>query len=491
MGIDLGTSNAKTVLMDEAGHIVSMASADYPLLTPHPGWAEQNPDDWWRALCKTSRQVIGELRTSRSTYSIHDIKGVSLSGQMNGALLVDARGVPIRRAIVWLDGRSKRECDAANQRAGSLFRKRVLQVLNPVNTLGKILWLREHEPDLYNDARYALIQKDWIRFRLTGSFASDVSDASVSAAGDIYTRDWSGEVLDALEIRRDLFPPVVESAQVVGEITPEASAETGLAAGTPVCAGAGDMACMAIGGGVIKPGIVNVGIGTAGHALAFAETINDTAYNQLWPICHAVPGKYFWLGCTYTGGRSLAWARDQFGERFEDLTAQAQGIPVGSDGLFFMPWFQGAATPNPDPYARAGWIGLTLHHTKGHMIRALMEGVAFDLRHSLECFKQLGYPIDELRIGEGGAKSELWRAIQADVFSQDVRIMETRQVSAIGAAIIAGVGVGLFPNFETAAERTIVLGETVKSDPDRVQQYEACYQRYCELYPILKDWFHQ
>ena len=311
------------------------------------------------------------------------------------------------------------------------------------------------------------------------------------AAGDIYTRDWSGEILDALEVRRDLFPPVVESSMVVGEITAAAAEETGLAAGTPVCAGAGDMACMAVGGGVIKPGIANVGIGTAGHALAFAERVSDEGYNQLWPICHAVPGKYIWLGCTYTGGRSLAWARDQFGESFEDLTAHAEGAPVGSDGLFFMPWFQGAATPNPDPHARAGWIGLTLHHTKGHMIRGLMEGVAFDLRHSLECFKRLGSPIDELRIGEGGAKSELWRAIQADVFGQDVRVLETREVSAIGAAIIAGIGVGVFSDFESACEKAIVLGETVRCDADRVQQYEAYYQRYCELYPILKDWFRE
>ena len=489
MGIDLGTSNAKTVLMDETGNIVSRASVDYPLLTPHPGWAEQNPDDWWNALCDTSRQVIQSLKTHQPAYSSHDIKGVSLSGQMNSAILVDAGGVPVRRAIAWLDARSKRECDEANQQAGDLFRERALQVLNPVNTLGKILWLREHEPDHYNDARYALIQKDWIRFRLTGSFASDASDASISAAGDIYRWDWSDEILDALEVRRDLFPPIVESSMVVGKITAEASAETGLPAGTPVCTGAGDMACMAVGGGVIKPGVVNVGIGTAGHALAFADTISDAGYNQLWPICHAVKGKYIWLGCTYTGGRSLAWARDQFDEEFEDLTAQAENAPVGSDGLFFMPWFQGAATPNPDPHARAGWLGLTLHHTKEHMIRALMEGVAYDLRHSLECFKRLGSQVDELRIGEGGAKSALWSRIQADIFGQDVRIMETQELSAIGAAIIAGVGVGLFSDFESACEKAIVLGETVRCDADRVRQYEQCYQRYCELYPILKDWF--
>ncbi len=490
MGIDLGTSSTKTVLMDDAGQVVSTASANYPLFTPQAGWAEQNPSDWWEALCDTSCQVIQDLKTRHPSRSVHDIKGVALSGQMNGAVLVDAEGHPMRPAIAWLDGRSKRECDEANQQAGDLFRKHALQVLNPVNTLAKILWLRENEPDLYADARYALIPKDWGRFKLTGGFASDVSDASVSSAADLYKRDWSNEILDTVKVRRDLFPPVVESPTVVGEITAKAAEETGLAVGTPVCAGGGDMACMAVGGGVIKPGIVNVGIGTAGHALTFAEDVSDAAFDQLWPMCHAAPGKYFWLGCTYTGGGSLTWLRDRFGESFEDLTVQAEDAPVGSDGLFFMPWFQGAATPNPDAHARAGWIGLTLHHTKGHMIRALMEGVAFDLRHSLECFKRLGLPIDELRIGEGGAKSALWRSIQADVFGQDVRMMETRDASAIGAAIIVGVGVGVFEDFESACERVIVLGETVRCEADRVAQYEGCYRRYSHLYPSLKDWFH-
>jgi xylulokinase len=488
MGIDLGTSSTKTVLMDEAGQVVATASAGYPLLTPRAGWVEQNPSDWWRAVCDTIRQAIRQLTLPLTA---RDIKGVSLSGQMNGAVCVDSAGNPTRPALSWLDGRSQRECDDANERAGDLLRERALHVLNPINTLAKVLWLRENEPDCYADAYHILIPKDWIRFRLTGGFASDVSDASVTAALDLYTRDWSDEILDTLKVRRDLFPPVVESPTIVGKITEAAAAETGLVAGTAVCAGGGDMACMAVGGGVIKPGIVNVGIGTAGHVLTFAENISDEAFNQLWPMCHAVPGKYFWLGCSYTGGASLAWFRDQFGGGFEDLTAQAANVPTGSEGLFFMPWFQGTATPHPDARARGGWIGLTLHHTKAHLVRALMEGVAFDLRHSLECFKRLGLPIDEIRIGEGGAKSVLWRHIQADVFGRDVRVMETRDASAIGAAMIAGVGVGLFEGF---ASRSLIgrigLGETVPCSADRAEQYERCYRQYSRLYPTLKAWFH-
>ena len=489
MGIDLGTSSTKTVLMDDEGHVVAMASADYPLLTPHAGWVEQNPSDWWRAVCDTTRQGIRNLMSQQPSHSVHDIKGLSLSGQMNGAVFVDASGDPLRPALLWLDHRSQRECDDANQCAGDLLRERALHVLNPVNTLAKVLWVRAHEPQCYAGASHALIPKDWIRFKLTDAFRSDVSDASVTGALDLYTRHWSNAILDTLKVRRDLFPQVVESPTIAGEISREASEDTGLAAGTPVCAGGGDMACMAVGGGVIKPGIVSVGIGTAGHALTFAESVSDEAFNQLWPMCHAVPDKYFWLGCSYTGGASLRWFRDQFGEGFEDLTAQAEGVPAGSEGLFFMPWFEGTATPHPDAHARGGWIGLTLRHTKAHLIRALMEGVVFDLRHSLECFKRLGLPIDEIRIGEGGAKSALWRQIQADVFGQDVRAMETRDASAIGAAIIAGVGVGVFDSFESACERAIVLGQTVTSDADPARQYDSSYRQYSRLYPSLKDWF--
>lgn len=486
LGIDLGTSSTKTMLMDEAGKVVATASASYSLQTPQPAWVEQQPDDWWQAVRQTIRQVVQALRASS-----RDITGIALSGQMNGAVFVDGAGRPLRPAILWLDGRSQRECDDANARAGDLLRDRALHVLNPINTLAKVLWAREHEPECYAQAAYVLIPKDWVRLKLTGMFASDVSDGSVSAALDLYTRDWSDAILDALRVRRDLFPPVFESTTVVGTITAQAAEETGLAAGTPVCAGGGDMACMAVGSGAIKPGIVGVGIGTAGHALTFAEEVNDAAFNQLWPMCHAVPGKYFWLGCTYTGGGSLSWLSEQWGESFESLTAQAEHVPAGSDRLFFMPWLAGAATPHPDAHARGGWLGLALHHTKAHMVRALMEGVAFDLRHSLEGFKRLNLPLHEIRLGEGGSKSPLWRQILTDVFGQDGRMMELHDASAIGATLIAGVGTGVYDSFETACDRAIQLGEMVRPDAERAARYEQSYRQYCRLYPSLKEWFRE
>jgi xylulokinase len=333
---------------------------------------------------------------------------------------------------------------------------------------------------------------------LTGQFASDVSDASVSAAFDLYQREWAWAILDALDVRHDLFPPALESTAVVGHVTEQAAEETGLAEGTPVCAGGGDMACMAVGGGVIAPGVVSVTIGTAGHATTFAEGVSDAAFNQLWPMCHAVPGGYFWLGCSYTGGASMTWFRDNVwmvgnGLRavpdFDTMTAEAATAPPCSEGLFFLPWLAGTATPHPDANARGCYIGLTLRHTRAHMIRALMEGVVYDLRHCLECFKRLNLPIREIRIGEGGAKSPLWRQIQADVFGQPVRLMETEDASAVGASLIAGVGVGVWRDFAEACGRTIRLGETIEPMAENVERYERGYRLYSRFYHDLQETF--
>ncbi len=489
IGIDLGTSSAKTVVLDESGAVIGSAGASYAMQTPQPGWVEQNADDWWEAICRTTRAVAVELR--RQGRSVNDVRCVSLSGHMNGAVFVDGAGNPLRAPILWLDRRSQAECDAANARAGGLLRSRALHVMSPINTLAKVLWVRAREPDVYRDARYVLIPKDWVRFRMTGTFGSDVSDASVTAAADLRARDWSGEILDALEVRRSLFPDVSESTEVIGALTGRASREMGLAAKTPVCAGGGDVSCLAVGSGVIRPGVVNVGIGTAGHALAFAEKLDPAAFNRLWPMCHSVPGAFFWLGCSYTCGASLAWLSEQLGDEVTALTRQAEDAPAGCEGLFFLPWLEGSATPHPDARARGGWIGLTLRHTKAHLARSLMEGVAFDLKRSLACFEDIGLPIEDLRIGEGGARSALWRQIQADVFGRDARVLEVREASALGAAVIAGVGVGVFPGFETACERSVKLGESVRSSAKRAADYENQFHRYRELYPILKAWFHE
>ncbi len=486
MGIDLGTSSTKTIILDQSGALIASASSGYGMETPRPDWVEQTPEDWWRAVCDTTNRAISNIPAPGTA---SDIKGVSLSGQMNGAVPVDRDGIPLRPAILWLDGRAQAECDVANQSAGDHLRAKALTVLNPVNTLAKILWLKANEPDCYGSASHVLIPKDWVRFRLTGLVHAEVSDASVSGAVDLYTRQWSADILDALEVPVAMFPPILESVDVAGNISSEAAGLTGLAVGTPVCAGGGDMACMAVGSGAIKPGVVGVGIGTAGHAISFASTVSEGAFNQLWPMCHSVPGAYFWLGCSYTGGGSLAWMSEQFAEDFGALTDQAATVGPGADGLFFMPWLAGTGTPNPDSFARGGWLGLSLQHTKAHMVRALMEGVAFDLRQALDCFARLGLPMAELRIGEGGAKSALWRQILVDVFGRDGRLMDLGDASAIGAAIIAGVGTGVFQDFEEGCGLTVRLADRIVCDSGNAGVYDSSYRLYQELYPSLKDWY--
>jgi len=484
IGIDLGTSSTKTILLSDEGEVVATASAGYPLHKPKPGWVEQESADWWKALCQTVRSVLDESGVSNS-----DIKGVALSGQLNGAVFSDEKGNALGRVPIWLDHRSQAECDWANERAEDVIRRHACQSLSPVSTLAKVVWVYKNDLDRLNRTHHVLLPKDWLRYQLTETFAADVTDSSVTAAFDMARREWSGEILDALEIRQDIFPKAYESPEVVGTVTAGAADETGLTEGTPVCAGGGDVPCMVVGGGVVAPGIANVGIGTAGKVTTFAESVSDAAYNQLWPMCHPMPGKYAWLGCTFTGGGSMVWCREQFGGTFDELTALGAEVPAGSEGLFFMPWLEGAATPHPDAHARGGFIGLTLRHTKGHMVRALMEGVVYDLHQSLDCFENVGLPIDEIYIGEGGSRSALWRDIQANVFGRDVKVLETEDLSANGAAIIAGVGTGLFPDFETACYLTIRFGETVRFNAELHAQYDSSYRRYCELYPALKEWF--
>ena len=482
LGIDLGTGSTKAVLIDEAGDLIARGQAEYPLYKPHPGWVEQDPEEWWQALCASARQALADIDPAQ-------VACVGLSGQINGAVFADSAGQPLQRVPIWLDHRSQAECDWAEQRAGDLLRERTLMRLGPVNTLAKVLWVRDHATDVYQQSRWMLLPKDWLRYRLTGQIAAEVSDASTTAAFDLHERQWSGEILEALEVDIELFPPLADSPDVVGAITQAAAEQTGLVAGTPVVAGGGDMPCMILGAGVIEPGIISLGIGTAAHATAFAETLDPRAFDKLWPMCHPIPGKYAWLGCSFTGGASLKWFKEEFGGSYEELTEAAAAVPAGAEGAFFMPWLEGRATPRPDAQARGGFVGLSLAHTKGHLVRAVLEGVVFDLRHSLDCFAEIGLPIDELRIGEGGSHSEVWRQIQADILGRDVVRIATDDLSAIGAALLAGIGGELYADFATACQRTVKLAETVRCDPERVAFYRQAFDRYRTLYPALRDWY--
>ena len=482
LGVDIGTGSAKAVLLDEGGALVGRGGAEYGLCTPHPGWVEQDAEDWWRGLCVAARQALVDIDAA-------EVVCISLSGQLNGAVFVDEQIQPLRPVPIWLDHRSEVECAEAEQRAGDLLRDRALSRLGPVNTLAKVLWVKAHEADIYHRTRWILLPKDWLRFRLTGKVAAEVSDASVTAAFDLPARQWSGEILTALDIDAGLFPALVDSPDLVGEVTAEAAAQIGLRAGTQVVAGGGDMPCMILGSGVIEPGIVGFGIGTAAHATAFAEELHPAACGKLWPMCHPIPGKFAWLGCSFTGGASLKWFKEEFGGSYQELTEAAADVPAGAEGLFFMPWLEGSATPSPDPNARGGFVGLSLRHGRGHLVRAVMEGVVFDLRHSLECFTEIGLPIGQLRIGEGGSHSALWRQMQADILGRDVVRIATDDLSAVGAALLAGVGSGVYATFQTACAQAVKLAETVQCNSHQAELYRRAFARYASLYPLLKDWY--
>ena len=485
LGIDLGTTSVKVLLVDSGGRVVGRASAGYPLHTPRPGWVEQDPDDWWQATCSALRQAARQVDPAR-------IRGLSLSGQLNGGLFLDEALQPLRPVPIWLDHRAAELCRRIDDgSAGDRVLQAARQRLTPVNTLAKILWVRDHEPAVYRKTRVVVLPKDWLRLRLSGSTGTDLTDASVTAALDLKEKRWSSEALAAVGVREDLFPPLSPSTEVVGAVTEAAAASTGLPAGLPVCAGGGDMPCLAVGSGVVRPGIVSLGIGTAAHATAYApglETASGPATEGLWPMCHPDGRGHAWLGCSFTGGESLRWLTGILGAGYEGLLAEAEQAEAGSGGLVFAPWLEGRATPGPDPAARGAFLGLDLRHGRGHMVRAVMEGVAYDLRECLECFRCAGLPDHEIRIGEGGLRSVLWRQIVADVVGAPVRVLAVEDLSALGAALIAAVGTGLFEDFEEACGAGVRLAGTVEPRDEARAAYEEGFVEYQQIYPALRDW---
>ena len=486
LGIDLGTTSVKVLLLHRSGRVEAKASAAYPLHTPRPGWVEQDPEDWWRGTCDALRQVLGGIDPGR-------LGALSLSGQLNGALFLDESLQPLRPVPIWLDHRAAEACQRVEDGGqGPRLLEVARQRLTPVNTLAKILWVRDHEPEVYERAIVVLLPKDWLRLRLTGSAGTDLTDASVTAALDLRERRWSSEILEAAGVDEGLLPALSRSTDVVGSVTDEAAAATGLPPGTPVCAGGGDMPCLAVGSGVVRPGVVSLGIGTAAHATAYAadlESAADSAAEGLWPMCHPDGQGYAWLGCSFTGGESLRWLTGLLETGFEDSLADAGQVDPGSGGVVFAPWLEGRATPGPDPAARACFLGLSLRHGRGHLVRAVLEGVAYDLRECLECFRAAGLEDEEIRIGEGGMRSALWRQIVADVVGAPVRILAVDDPSALGAALIASVGTGIFRDFEEACEASVRLGECVEPEAGGRAVYEEGFESYRQVYPAQREWY--
>jgi len=500
MGIDVGTTGTRVVIVRPDGHVVGAATGDHqPMRMPRPGWAEQDPEDWWQATIVAIRAALHEAQLSGG-----DIAAVGFSGQMHGVVLLDKARAVLRPSLIWCDQRSQAQCDWITSKAGA---ERLIQLVsNPALTgfsAPKLLWVRDNEPRIFERAAHFLLPKDFVRLRLTGEFATDVSDASGTLLFDVTNRRWSAEMLEALEIDSHLLPRVYESPEITGQITSEAAVVTGLNAGTPVVGGAGDQASSAVGNGIVFPGLTSATLGTSGVIFTYTDKPKLDPRGRIHTFCHAVPGKWHVMGVTQGAGLSLRWFRDHFGtveswyarltgvDPYDLIIKEAEAAPPGSEGLLWLPYLMGERTPHLDANARGMWFGLTAAHTRAHLIRSILEGVAFSLRDSLEIFKELDIPVEEIRASGGGSRSFLWREIQADVYGTELVTLRTSEGSAFGAALLAGVGAKIYNSVQESAEQAIEVRERLAPHPERIEIYDRLYKVYRQLYPAVQKHAHE
>lgn len=485
LGIDLGTSGVKAVLVspDETAGRIAEATFSYPVSTPRSGWSEQDPVDWWAATAQAISAVV--QRGVR-------IEALALSGQMHGAVLLGRSGRVLRPAILWNDQRSGAECDLITDRIG--LPHLIKWVANPALagfTAPKLLWVRRHEPEVYDRIVHVLLPKDYINFRLTGEMASEFSDASGTLLFDVVQRRWSEEMLRALDIPESLLPPVHSSTDIVGRVTPEAARATGLRRGTPVVAGGADNACAAIGMGVVREGQALSSIGTSGTVLAPSAEPRLDPGARLHTFAHAVPDTWYLMGVVLSAGGSLQWLHDVLDDEFpyDALLEEAAGIPAGSEGLIFLPYLSGERTPHGDPMARGVFFGLSLRHRRAHLVRSVVEGVTYALNDSVSIMRQLGIEVGTIRATGGGVRHPLWRQIQADVFNVPIATGVSETGPAIGAAVLAGVGVGIFPSVTAATDHLVKISQQVEANPVANVAYRGYHDLFDSLYPILAPQF--
>ncbi len=485
LGIDVGTGGSRAILIDENGAVVATATAEHAAFaSPEIGWAEQDPEDWWRAVVIAVREIL-KAENGRAD----EIGAIGFSGQMHGSVLLDESDNSLRPALLWCDQRTEKQCREITERIGA--ENLIELVSNPAITgftLPKLLWVRENEPEIWSKTRTVLLPKDYIRLKLSGDKASDVADSSGTLLFDVPNRKWSNEILDALEIDKSLLPTVHESIEITGTVSKAGAAATGLREGTLIVAGAGDNAAGAIGMGVTETGTVSATIGTSGVVFAVTDQPKIDLKGRIHTLCHAIPGRWHNTGVTLAAGLSLKWFRENFGDgkSYDDLTNEAAVIPSGADGAIWLPYLMGERTPHLDAKARAAFINLTASHTRAHLVRAVMEGVAFSLRDSFEIFKESGAPINAIRLGGGGAKSALWRQIQADVYGQTVEIIEADEGAAYGAAILAAVGASAWKTVDEACAATIKIKARIEPDLESTENLNRNYEIYRTLYSALR-----
>jgi len=505
IGVDLGTSSVKAIATDRAGGVIASATRAYPLSRPRPGWSEQNPQDWWEASANAAKELVERgVDPAR-------VAGIGLSGQMHGLVLLDGDAAArqasacraLRPAILWNDQRTGDQCARIERLAGGR-RALVGMVGNaalPGFTLPKILWLREHEPAVLARARHALLPKDFVRLKLTGALATDVGDASGTLLFDVDARRFSVPALERFGIDPGFFPPAVESAAVCGTLSTYGAAQTGLRAGTPVVAGSGDNQAGAIGAGVVRPGMVLATLGTSGVVYAHTdrprrdlpEGADDSGCGRLHTMCAADgdasrPGAWSVTGCMLSAAGSLQWAREALfpNESFDALVGEASAAPPGCNGLVFLPYLTGERCPHADPDARGGWIGLTARHTRAHLIRAVIEGATFGMGQIMDLVRASGVPVELVRLGGGGAKSSLWRQLQADVYGVPVSLTNTEEGPALGAALLAGVGAGVWPSVEHACAAAIHETAVISPSADATR-YTPVREVYARMYALLRE----
>jgi len=489
----VGTGGTRALIVDEQGRVVASATEEHvPFASPQIGWAEQNPEDWWRATGIAVRKALTQAGASADAVAC-----AGFSGQMHGAVMLDERDRVVRPALIWCDVRTEAQCRELNEKIGA---ERIIQLTcNPALanfTLTKFLWVREHEPENWKRVRSVMLPKDYVRFRLTGERAIDMADASGTLMLDVGKRRWSNEMLSAAGIDEALLPRLFESPDICGKVSVNGAAATGLKAGMPVVAGAGDQAAGATGMGIVAPGAVSATIGTSGVVFAATDRPALDPKGRLHTFCHAIPGRWHVMGVTQAAGLSLRWFRDQFGagaddgrDAYERLSDEGGTVAAGCDGLLWTPYLMGERTPHLDPKARAALVGLTASHTRAHVVRAILEGVAFSLRDTFTIFAEMNVPVRNIRLGGGGARSALWRQIQADVYGHEVEIVEAEEGAAYGAAILAGVGAGTWRTVDDACKSVVRVKERVRPNAEGVKVMEKSYAAFRRVYPATREIF--
>lgn len=490
LGIDTGTGGTRTLLIDAKGkEIASCAIPHEGIRMEQPLWAEQNPENWADAAILGIQGVLAKAGRDGK-----DVRGIGLSGQMHGLVMLDRSNAVIRPALIWCDQRSQPQVDFIN---GKIGEKKVLEfTANPVLTgftLPKLLWVRDHEPQNFERVRKVLLPKDYVRFHLTGEFATDVSDASGTALFDVPHRRWSREMADGLGLDREILPAAYESREISGVVSARAAELTGLAPGTPVVGGGGDQAAAAVGNGIVEPGLVSCTLGTSGVVFAHMDDVKYDPKGRIHTFCHAVRGKWHVMGVTQGAGLSLQWIRDQLapGASYESLIAEAATAPAGSQGLFWLPYLMGERTPHLDPLARGGWVGLTAKHTRADLIRAVIEGVSYSQKDCLDVIGELGLAASSVRVSGGGARSPLWRRILASVFAKRVATLQTHEGSAYGAALVALAGTGEYSTVPDVCRAVIREKESIEPDPSETAMYARGHEIYRSLYPALRPVYRQ